>query len=230
MIWIKTVCFARGIALAALLTVSATAQETGILYFTAGDSVSGRLTIIGKTDKSPSFRMNDSMTYPSDKVMAYEMDGKYFGRALKKGLSSRYAYLERKEKGRVDIFYDWNTSWSHDHHLGTSMAWTHYSPSYYAKGREDLQRINAGNLKKSLADHEPSMKALCQRDALRWVGAAFVVTGLGIIASAFQGVDKNHPPNKERLIVGGLVANIAWIPGFMMGAKIDEAITLYNNP
>lgn len=60
MIWIKTVCFARGIALAALLTVSATAQERGILYLNAGDSVSGRLTIIGKTDKSP-FRSTNSM-------------------------------------------------------------------------------------------------------------------------------------------------------------------------
>lgn len=203
------------------------AQESGqgYLLLQNDDMRSGSIKITQPFAGSTMFLLDDSIKFPAQKIKAYELDGKYFGRV--KTWSGSFKYVERKEKGRLNIFYDWETSWVRDPVI--TYAVTSYNAKYFSKENGELHKISVGNLMKATADFPPSQKPLHEYRKLTWVCAGFVVAGVAIIATAYKGVDKEHPPKAGRLVAGGIVSNLAWIPALMRSGKVDEAIELYNH-
>ena len=102
---------------------------------------------------------------------------------------------------------------------------------YYAKDKGPLKLINYDNLLNDLQDNKKALSTLEGYQTYKWVKIGTIVTGLGLIAAAFSGIDKEtglSGSGKSMLITGGVVANLSWIFSFLQENSIPNAIDVYN--
>lgn len=168
----------------------------------------------------------NGVRHSMESVSAYQNQDGYFARINTGGIFAHDKFVRREKTGRVWLYNDWQTYWYGDPNLRWSSQ--AYEPVYFSIGEAEPKRINVSNLKSSLSSNPASMRYLSQHETLTYVQIVLVVGGLAIIGSAFSGVDKEHPPSMGRLIGGGLVCNLAWIPHLIKGDLIMTAIEEYN--
>jgi hypothetical protein len=204
-----------------------------------------RETIYGKVElKSPLFGseyllFNDTAKYSIQQIRAFQNDQGYFANLYTGGYYSPQKLVKRTQTGKVSLYttyqmYSTAGSWNSISTPGGRV--THYNPGtttfarfdYFSKDTSDILPASRDNLLAALSDNPRSIQLLREHKNLGVAKIVLVLGGLGLIGSAFIGVDKDHPPSVELMVAGGIVANLSWIPYFMQTGKIENAIEVYN--
>ncbi len=196
---------------------------------TSGDTLYGKSDyIIPYRGGDPFISFNGTVFKMAD-IVAVQSERGYYGR-FKTGTKTNpsYKFFLRKEAGKINVFNDWEM-------VQTVFApgWYQTSrvlvPKYFSKSSDELEKITLGNLKKAMSDNPESREHLTHYEILRNLKIGLILGGIAIIASAFSHVSKENPPSSTKMILGGVVANLSWIPYLMEPTELDEAIRTYNS-
>lgn len=203
-------------------------------------------TIYGKVElKSPFLGseyllFNDTTKYPLSLIRAFQNEEGYFANVYAGGLYGTPKLVKRTQTGKVNLFtahqmYSSAPTWNSFSTPGGRV--TQYNPGmttfarfdYFSKDTSDILPASRDNLMAALSDNPQSIKLLREHKNLSVVKTVLILGGLGLIGSAFIGVDKEHPPSVGLMVAGGVVANLTWIPNWMQSDKIEKAIEVYNS-
>ncbi|KAB2877732.1 hypothetical protein F9K33_15680 [bacterium] len=208
-------------------------------------TLKSRETIYGKVElKSPLFGseyllFNDTAKYTVQQIRAFQNEEGYFANTYTGGYYSPEKLVKRTQTGKVNLFtthqmYSTAGSWNSMSTPGGRV--TYYNPGtttfarfdYFSKDTNDLLPASRDNLMAALSDNPKSIQLLREHKNLGVAKIVLVLAGVGLIGSAFIGVDKDHPPSVGLMVGGGIVANLSWVPYFMQNGKIENAIEVYN--
>lgn len=217
-------CTFRFMIILFLLPRSVSGQDSSaFVKLNSGSKIYGKVSL---SESGRELIVNDTSRFDIKNVMAYQNKDGYFAKVTKRGLFSTDVFIRREKEGKIWLYNDDQTFWYGD----SKMRWasTAYVTTHYSMGETPPRRLKVSNLKESLAGHSKSMAILKTHDTLNYFILALLLGGLAIVASSFKGVDKDHPPSENGLILGGVVANLAWIPHFAQGDSTMKAIEAYN--
>lgn len=201
--------------------------------------------IIGRVElKSPFFGsqyllFEDTAKIGLEQIRAFQNEEGYFAAANAGGMYGTPKLFKRTQAGKVNLFTAYQVYSSPGSYNSISSPggrMTQYTPGittfarfdYFSKDTSDIMAASRDNLMAALSDNPKSIQLLREHKTLGTAKVLLVLGGLGLIGSAFIGVDKDHPPSLGLLIAGGVVANLSWIPGLMQSDKIEKAIEVYN--
>ena len=194
--------------------------------------------------KSPLFGseyllFNDTAKYTLSQIYAFQNKEGYFVNTYTGGYYGPQKLVKRTRTGKVNLYttyqmYATAGTWNTIYTPGGRI--TNYNPGattfarfdYFSKDTSDILPASRDNLMAALSDNPKSIQLLREHKTLGTAKVLLVLGGLGLIGSAFIGVDKDHPPSVGLLVAGGVVANLSWIPSMMQSGKIEEAIEVYN--
>jgi hypothetical protein len=201
--------------------------------------------IIGSVElKSPLFGsqyllFEDTTKIELAQIRAFQNQDGYFVAAVAGGSYGTPKLFKRTQAGKVNLFtayqmYSSPGSFNSISSPGGRM--TQYTPGvttfarfdYFSKDTSEIIAASRDNLMAALSDNPKSIQLLREHKTLGTAKVLLVLGGLGLIGSAFIGVNKDHPPSVGLLVAGGVVANLSWIPGMMQSDKIEKAIEVYN--
>ena len=180
---------------------------------------------------------NDSLKYSLNEIRELNCDEGYF--VTYNSFFYGTGLARRVVIGKIELFQDSKTYFSpgtfNTINTGHGSFQT-YAPGpynsisydYFRKNGGELLEADYSNLSKMLADNPVSKKLLSEYNTLNWVKWGCVTAGLGIIIAALANADEDTPPQMGTMLLGGVVANAAWIPHLMQRGKLIEAIRIYN--
>ena len=224
-----------------LMTRSGWAQEPGESFII----LKSKERIVGKVElKSPFLGsqyllFEDTAKIALEQIRAFQNEDGYFVAAHGGGMYGMPKLFKRTQAGKVNLFtaYQMYSSPGSFNSISTPGGrMTQHTPGittfarfeYFSKDTSDIMAASRDNLMEALSDNPKSIQLLREHKRLGTAKVLLVLGGLGLIGSAFIGVDKDHPPSVGLLVAGGVVANLSWIPGLMQSDKIEKAIEVYN--
>ena len=211
-------------------------QSNQFVELKNGTRIEGTVVYQSKMFKSPRLIVNDTTSYPLREVKAYQTEDGYFLR-IEKGFGDDFA--KRIEEGNIDLYTRTVNSFGGGSWVpgpnGTQMYmgpnFNSSQVEYFSKDGSELQKANARNLKRALADNVMSMSYLKKRDGLTAVQVIGVIGGIAIGAASVASQADSEDFNPSGVIIGGLIASgSSWIPYFAKKDLTQKAIRAYNNP
>ncbi len=223
----------------ALILVTSSAVKSQFLHFVElRDStiIRGKVKVSDNLFKGRRLIVNDTTEIKLSDVRAYQTSDGYFLR-IDKGYGDNFA--ERLKKGNIDLYSRQVTGFTPPTYMPAAGGTSTYIPGvatsseaqYFSKNGGDLQKVNATNLKRALADNEVSMKFLKDRDGMTTIQVLGALTGVAIVAATLA-----PQLDKDELNLVGPVIGIAvftggiWLPEFKKRELTRNAIDAYNNP
>ena len=193
--------------------------------------------------KSPLFGQeyvlfNDTVKYSLRQIRAFQNAEGYFA-TTNEGMYGTPKLVKRAQSGRVNLYtaYQMYSSPGSYNTISTPGGRiTQYTPGitsfarfdYFSTDTSDILPATRDNLMAALSANPKSIQLLREHKNLGTAKIVLILGGLGLIGSAFIGVDKDHPPSVSLLVAGGVVANLSWIPSLIQSGKIEKAIEVYN--
>ncbi len=180
----------------------------------------------------------DSTRYEIKDVKAFQNSESYFAKIYMED-----DFVKRESEGKIDLY---STTYNYGGGSGGTFntittphgSFTTFSPgfsggtstiNYFSKDGGKVLNANYDNLREALKDNIESMALLDDYRTLNYVQYGAGIIGIGLIASAFIGVDKDTKPNFGTIALGGIIANIGiWIPSMVKSNKLQESIKVYN--
>ncbi len=202
----------------------------GFLKLDNGNVLFGNVELIKSFMSKPKILFNYNDEYEVKEVNSFKNKEGYFRKYMSSGSFSIDKLVKRTTKGNIDLYSDNVISYTHSA-AGPSFATTHYTEVYFSKNNGKLLEINYDNLFDNLSDNAESISYLKQYKTLKWVKLGVGLTGLGFVIAGLTQFDKEEGMTskaKSNITLGVIIANLAWIPHFMQGGKMDKAIDVYN--
>ncbi|MBL7994652.1 hypothetical protein JNM05_04700 [bacterium] len=219
-----------------------TQEDTGqsFIVLKSKESIYGKVELKSPLFGSEYLLFNDTAKYSIQQIRAFQNDQGYFANLHTGGYYGTQKLVKRTQTGKVNLFTTYqmySTAGSWNSMMTPGGRVTYYNPGtttlarfdYFSKDTNDILPASRDNLMAALSDNPKSIQLLREHKNLGVAKIVLVLAGLGLIGSAFIGVDKDHPPSVELMVAGGIVANLSWIPYFMQAGKIENAIEVYNS-
>lgn len=217
-----------------ILTSPIFAQSGGFVELINGTIIKGKVEYQSKLFRSPRIIVNDSTSYPVNRVRAYKNSEGYFLKMSGHGGN----FARRIEEGNIDLYTRTINSYSPSYipgPNGTSMfvggGMSSSQVEYFTKNDGPVLKVNARNLKRHLSDNELSMSYLKKRDGLTAVQIIGAIAGASIMALSITSQADSEELDPTGAIVGLVViSGSTWLPYFGKKELTQKAIKAYNNP